>query len=130
VLAYLMLVAIDLVYPEVSEGPVITVSRLLRSVQAWGAIVGLLGFARLHLNRDHPARAYMTEAVFPYYIAHQTIIVVVGYALTRSALGAGWEFGILLVTTLVGCALFYEVGRRLRWLRPLIGLKLHAQTSP
>jgi peptidoglycan/LPS O-acetylase OafA/YrhL len=99
------------------------IARFARSVQAWGAIAALLGFARLHLHRDMPARRYLTEAIFPYYIAHQTIIVLAGHWLAPLRLGAAAELAIILPATVIGCALTYEIGRRIRWLRPLIGLK-------
>ena len=39
------------------------------------------------------------------------------------------EFGVLVVTTLVGCWLFYAIGREIGWLRPLIGLRPFPQTK-
>ncbi|HJS40941.1 MAG TPA: acyltransferase, partial [Sphingomicrobium sp.] len=83
-------------------------------------------FARAHLNFDGPARRYLTEAIFPYYIAHQTIIVLAGYWLLPLDLGAGPQFAILIAATVAGCALTFEAGRRIGWLRPLIGLKPRA----
>src|SRR5262249_22917633 len=40
----------------------------------WLCIVAVLGFARRWLNRDSAARRYLTDAIFPYYIVHQTAI--------------------------------------------------------
>lgn len=121
--AYGTIVLIDLTVPGESGDIETLVLRLARSIQAWGAIIGLLGFAREHLHLDSPARRYLTEAIFPYYIAHQTIIVLVAYWLMPLRVGAAVEFAIILPGTLVGCAITYEVGRRIRWLRPLVGLK-------
>ena len=97
------------------------VARLARSVQAWGIILALLGLAQRHLHHDSPARRYLTDAIFPYYIAHQTIIVLVGHALKTHGLGAGTEFAIILAATVIGCAATYELARRVGWLRPLFG---------
>jgi surface polysaccharide O-acyltransferase-like enzyme len=94
-----------------------------RALLAWTAILGLLGMAQLHLHYDGPIRRYLTEAIFPYYIAHQTIIIVVGYQLKQMAVAPIAEFIGLLLATLIGCALTYEAGRRIRFLRPVIGLK-------
>jgi membrane protein DedA with SNARE-associated domain len=67
----------------------------------------------------------MTEAIFPWYIAHQTIIIiVVGHALRAREFGPGTEFAIILAATLAGCAATYEIGRQIGWLRHLIGLRL------
>lgn len=100
-----------------------TLIGLARSIQTWGALLALLGVAQLHLHRDGPARRYLTEAVFPYYIAHQTIIVIAASWLKPRGLGAGMEFLLLMGITLVGCVVTYEVARRLPWLRRPFGLK-------
>jgi hypothetical protein len=97
------------------------------AIFAWSAIIALIGLADRYWNRDHPRRAMLTEAVFPFYIIHQTVIVVVGWYLLRFALPAGAEFAILLAATAAGCWVFYLVGREVAPLRPLIGLR--ARTS-
>ena len=120
---YGLVVAIDMTIAGESGEIEPFVLRIARSVQAWGVIVGLLGFARARLNFDGPARRYLTEAIFPYYIAHQTIIVLVGYKLAPLGMGPSTEFVIILAATVAGCALTYEAGRRIGLLRPFIGLK-------
>lgn len=95
-----------------------------KALQCWGTIVALLGIADRWWNHDRPQRAMLTEAVFPFYIIHQTIIVVVGWYLLPLALPALAEFAILLPATVIGCWLFYWIGRRITPLRPLIGLRL------
>lgn len=96
---------------------------LFRAVLAWSAILGLLGFAQTGLHHDGPVRRYLTEAIFPYYIAHQTIIIAAGFWLRQAGAGNELAFGVILLTTLAGCALTYEVARRIDWLRPFLGLK-------
>lgn len=68
-------------------------------------------------------RRYLTEAIFPYYIIHQTIIVAAGFWLRQAGAGNELAFVVILLTTLFGCALTYEIARRIGWLRPLLGLK-------
>jgi peptidoglycan/LPS O-acetylase OafA/YrhL len=92
----------------------------------WGAIVALLGIADRFWNRERPYRAMLTEAVFPFYIIHQTIIVVLGWYLLRFALPGSIEFAILLIATVAGCWVFYFGGREIPLLRPLIGLRRSA----
>lgn len=126
--AYLGFAASYVLYdmiPVAGEAPdwALPLSRLARSVQAWCAIVALLGVAQLYLHRDGPARRYLTEAIFPYYIAHQTIIVLVGYMVKPHGLGSAAELAILLLATLVGCGLAYEIPKRMPLMRPLLGLK-------
>jgi glucan biosynthesis protein C len=99
-------------------------ARLLaRAALAWSAILGLIGFAQIRLHHDGPVRRYLTEAIFPYYIAHQTIIIAAGFWLKQAGAQTGLAFGVILLTTLLGCALTYEIARRVKWLRPFLGLK-------
>jgi len=131
VIGYAVAAAIELTWP--GNTPVSDAIRALfevaRIVQGWGAIVALLGIADAFWNRDHPWRATLTEAVFPFYIVHQTIIVVVGWWLLRFALHPAAEFAILIVATVAGCWAFYDIGRRIGWLRPLIGLRGVARSN-
>ncbi len=104
--------------------------RAVRQVQCWGAIIGLLGLAQAYLAHDHPWRATLNAAVFPAYIAHQTIIVVGEYWLRPFALPAGAEFAFLLPATIAGSAAFYLLGRSIPSLRPLIGLNSGRPVAP
>ena len=94
-----------------------------RQVQCWGTIAALIGIAEASLNRDHRWRQTLAEAVFPFYLIHQTLIVVVAYWLRPLALPGVAQFAILTVATVAGCWAFYLAGRRIAWLRPLIGLR-------
>lgn len=101
--------------------------RCVYTLCAWSAIVAACGFARRHLDRDGPARRYLTEAVFPVYIAHQTLIIVLAHWFKPLQLAPGVEAMLLMVLTATGSFGLYEVVRRLRWARPLFGL---AQRHP
>ncbi|GAB3033715.1 hypothetical protein GCM10027185_39290 [Spirosoma pulveris] len=49
----------------------------------WAIILTTIGFARRYLNISNPALAYLTTAVYPFYILHQTIIVASGYYIVQ-----------------------------------------------
>lgn len=100
---------------------------LARAVLAWSAILGLLGMAQALLNHDSPVRRYLTEAIFPYYIAHQTIIMAAGFWLKQAGISNPLACLVILLATVIGCALTYEAARRIAWLRPVLGLKRLAQ---
>lgn len=123
--AYAIIVAVELRWPGNTPLPeaLKLPYQLVRSVQLWGTMIGLVGIANRFLDRDHRWRPILAEAVFPLYIIHQTIILVVGYWLLGTPTGALSRFLILVVATLGGSWLFYLGGRRISWLRPLIGLR-------
>ena len=93
------------------------------SVQQWCAVVAALGFAHIHLNRDGPLRRYLTEAVFPVYILHQTLIILLAQALRPSMLEPGIEGLLLVLGTFAISFAIFEIVKRIAWVRPLFGLK-------
>lgn len=96
-----------------------------KSVQCWGTVIALFGIADRYWNFDNKWRATLVEAVFPIYIAHQTVMVFVSYAIRDMGLTALPEFLTLCFTVAAGSWIFYLVGREIGPLRPLIGLKRH-----
>lgn len=100
--------------------------RLVYGFCAWSAIVAACGFARRHLNVDGPARRYLTDAVFPVYIAHQTLIVVLAHSSKPLDLHPGLEAPLLMALTAAGSFALYETVRRVALLRPLFGLRYSA----
>jgi glucan biosynthesis protein C len=104
--------------------------RIARATEGWGAIVGLVGLADAHWNHDSKWRPMLAEAVFPFYIIHQTVIVVVGYWLLSTPTTGLERFLILVAATAAGCWAFYLVGRAIESLRPLIGLKRRTPAKP
>ncbi len=96
---------------------------IVRAVQSWSAIIALIGIADRFWNHDHRVRPMLNEAVFPFYMIHQTIIVFVAGELLAFGLHPLAEFVVILAATIAGCWLFYRLGREIGWLRPLIGLR-------
>ncbi|MFT4116461.1 acyltransferase family protein [Bradyrhizobium sp.] len=93
----------------------------------WLAMAAVLGFARRHFTADGPVRRYLTDAIFPYYIVHQTAIIMIAHALRGSGLSAGGEAAIVIGGTVLTCIATYEAVRRIAWLRPLFGLRLEVR---
>jgi hypothetical protein len=89
----------------------------------WLCMVAVLGFARRWLNRDSATRRYLTDAIFPYYIVHQTAIIMIAHALHGRDLPVAVEASIVVAGTAAACMLSYEIVRRVAVLRPLFGLR-------
>jgi len=90
----------------------------------WLWIITVFGWGHHCLNRPAKWLTYATEAVFSWYILHQTIIIVAGYNLGKLSLGPLIEPMLVLLMTFGGCLLIHEfVIRRTKVLRPLFGLK-------
>ncbi len=100
-----------------------TMLWILWGVMEWAAIAAILGYANAWNPKDTPLLRYLTAAVFPFYILHQTVIVVLAHSLKPLRIAAWVEGPMLILTTFVLCLLAYEGMRRIAWLRPLFGLK-------
>lgn len=99
------------------------VFRGVREMLAWTAIIAAIGYAHRYLRTaDGPIRQTLTQAIFPFYLAHQTIIVVAGHYLDPLQLPIALEGALLVGITALGCWLFFDLGRRLPVLRVWIGL--------
>ncbi|UIJ46453.1 acyltransferase [Sphingomonas cannabina] len=125
VAAYAVIAALLVAWPDFSfpSYDIVTVFRLARDIETWAAIAALIGIASRFWNRDHKWRPMLTEAVFPFYIIHQTAIVLVEYWVKPLGIGALGEFAVLVPATVAACWGFYLIGREVDWLRPLIGLR-------
>lgn len=129
--AYALVAGIEIAWPgNTMPTPWGTIFSIARAVEGWTAIAALIGFADRHWNRDHRWRPLLTEAVFPFYIVHQSVIVLVAWWLLPAGLPAWLDFTILVAATIAGCWAFYLAGRAIGPLRPLIGLRRPASRRP
>ena len=95
----------------------------LREAYAWGVICALFGYARRYIRSGSPLLTWLTEAVFPFYIVHQTAIVVAGHLLKPLGLPALAEAAIILAVTAASCLAAYGLARAVPVLRLPFGLK-------
>jgi glucan biosynthesis protein C len=103
--------------------------RIVYALCQWSAIVAVCGFAHRHLQFDSPKRRYLTQAVFPVYIVHQTLIVSMAHALKPVQFAPGIEGILLVVLTFTASFGIFEIVRRIPVLRPLFGLQGDGLTS-
>jgi len=103
--------------------------RAAWGLNQWSAIVAILGFARRRAPGDSPVLRYLTRAVFPVYILHQTITVMLAHNLKPFDLPPLLEGPLLVLLTFGLCLAGYEVIRRLLPLRPLFGLTFRERSA-
>ncbi|MGK7395661.1 MAG: acyltransferase family protein [Candidatus Cyclobacteriaceae bacterium M3_2C_046] len=97
---------------------------LLKVANLWTWIITILGYAAKYLKRPGKYLAYCNQAVYPFYILHQTVTVVIGYFIYEWTIGLAPKFLILVVGTFSISWLIYEfLIRRVPLLGPVFGLK-------
>lgn len=99
------------------------IERVARAAYSWTALLAIFGWARTLLDRPFPWLPWAREAVYPWYILHQSLIVPLAFGLSALALGPWLEPVLMGAETVIGCWLLHEcVIRRSGLLRPLFGL--------
>ncbi len=92
------------------------------NVMAW--LFAIVGFAHRHLIRRPAFLAEATEAVYPFYLIHQTVTVIAVWALLKAGAPPLPGFMAAVVATFAGTWLIYAgLVRPWRWIRPLFGMK-------
>jgi hypothetical protein len=89
----------------------------------WSIILAVFGYGAKYLNKASRILEYRNEAVYPFYIIHYTIIVLIGFWLMNNTMPIFLKFVILIVATFVGSLMFFEIVKRVWFLRLLFGLK-------
>ncbi|MGL6278474.1 MAG: acyltransferase family protein [Gaiella sp.] len=93
-------------------------------IGVWAMIVGLLGLFHVYANRTNARYAYATEGAYPFYVLHQTVIVLIAWWVLGWGLGIPGGFAVIACASLVTTILAYDVAvRRWRPMRFLFGMK-------
>jgi peptidoglycan/LPS O-acetylase OafA/YrhL len=89
---------------------------------AW--IFAIIGFANRYLTRRPAFLSEATEAVYPFYLLHQTVMVIAVYWLLRFGAPPLAGFVVAVLATFLGTsAIYFCLVRPLWFVRPLFGLK-------
>ena len=84
----------------------------------------VLGYAQKHLNKPHPWLTPLNEAVYPFYILHQTVIVVLAFYVVQWQLPITLKLSILALASLASIAVIYRVAiYPFKGIRFLFGMK-------
>ncbi len=79
----------------------------IKPIVAWGWVLALIGYGKHYLNQKTRALNYMNQAAYPFYILHQTVIVILVYyfipltqesILSKYIYTLGFTFFITLLT--------------------------------
>jgi glucan biosynthesis protein C len=127
--------------PFTGMDPLSMAFRLLKSADGWLWVVAVVGLACdwSHRQRsaaqaapDRPDRerlprrlgTYANDAVLPFYVLHETVIVVVAYFVLAWPVGGGAQYCLIALVALAATLLLYDLGvRRSPVTRFLFGLK-------
>jgi len=90
----------------------------------WCWLLVLLGFGRKHLNFTNKVRDYAVEAALPFYILHQTFIIIIGFYVIQWRIALMLKFLLIIVLTFITVLMVYDlVVKRIGPIRFLFGMK-------
>lgn len=97
---------------------------IARVLHAWFWLTAIMGFARRYLTSTNRFLRYANEAVLPFYILHQTIILLLGYRIVQLETPIIAKYVLVTVLSFAATAALYEpLIRQFNVLRFLFGMK-------
>ena len=120
-LATIIFITIFFFFFQYIEYPITCITRI---IYLWSMILLILAYSAKYLNKPSRLLSYRNKAVYPFYILHQTVLLVLAYYLINVEMNILFKFLLLTIGTFGISWLVYEcLLRRIKILRPLFGLK-------
>lgn len=97
---------------------------ILRAFNSWFWLLAIFGFGSRRLSFSNRILTYASEGVLPFYILHQSVIIVVGYFIIPWTAAVSLQYLFLSVASFAAIMMLYELCvRRINVIRFLFGLK-------
>jgi len=96
----------------------------LYAITAWCWVFAAIGYGKRYLNKTHSSLNYINQAVYPFYILHQTVIVILVYYVvqTSDTILMKYLFTVI-VTFIITMSIYHLFVRRFAVTRFLFGMK-------
>ncbi len=97
---------------------------------AWSWIFMLVGYAKKYIDKPHRIHGYVNEAIYPFFILHQTVIVLLAYYVVKTEESILSKYLFITAVTAVLCLFFYHILIKPYTItRVLFGIKPEKKTS-
>lgn len=96
----------------------------LWGLNTWSWLIFILSLAIKHLNFSSKKLKYCNEAVLPFYVLHQTVILIIGYFVVKWNLNMALKFPIIAASSMiVTLATYILLIRSISPMRFLFGMR-------
>ncbi len=97
---------------------------------AWSWILMLVGYAKKYLDKPRSFLSYVNQAIYPFYILHQTVIVILAFYVVKvnETILSKYIF-IVIVTFVVSMFIYHILIRPYNVMRVLFGMKPVKRTT-
>lgn len=75
----------------------------------WTFVITLLGYGQVYLNKPSKSLKKLNEAIYPFYILHQTVIVVFAYYIVQMDANIPAKMALLLISSFIAITLLYRL---------------------
>lgn len=96
---------------------------IFSNLTAFCWVMFFFGLSQRKLNFNHKLLPSLNIGILPFYILHQTVIVVIGFYVIPFRLGIFNKFLIILSLSMVSTVLLYQLIRKVNFLRYVFGMK-------
>lgn len=95
----------------------------MRNLLMWTTLIVIIGYANKFLNFGGKLLKYANNAAFPVYVLHQTVLIGVSYYIVQLQIMLFIKFMLIVVITFVLCIAIYEIAKRFKATRFILGIK-------
>ncbi|MEI6190562.1 MAG: acyltransferase family protein [Chitinophagia bacterium] len=106
------------------QSPLTYVYLCIYPLIAWSWVLMLVGYAKKYIDKPHRIHGYVNQAIYPFFILHQTIIVILAYYVVKvnETILTKYLF-IVLVTFILSIFIYHILIRPYNVTRVLFGMK-------
>lgn len=104
---------------------------VLKPLIAWSWVFALMGYGKQYLSKQLQILPYLNQAAYPFYILHQTVIVILAYyfvQLPNESIMSKYMF-TLVITFFITVLTFHLLVRPFAFARFLFGMKPKSEAN-
>ena len=109
--------------PGHGVSPLYAIWQIGGSVVQWSAVVSIVSLGARRLNVNNKLLAYANEAVLPFFLFHQTVILIVGWYVLPWDIANVFKYLLIALISFPAILILYEVFvRHIGFMRFLFGM--------
>ena len=97
---------------------------LIEPFVAWSCAMTALGYAKKYLNKNSTLRKLANEAIYPFYLIHQPVIVVIGHIIVQWDIAIVWKVAFITLSSFgITVVIYWFLIRPFNVVRYIFGMK-------
>ncbi|MED5256236.1 MAG: acyltransferase, partial [Candidatus Neomarinimicrobiota bacterium] len=97
----------------------------LTAMESYSWMISIFGYGAKFLNKKSTRLSYLSAAVYPIYIIHMPLQFFFSLYIIPVDMPAILKLILIIISTLISSFVIYDlIIKRLKWIRPLFGLKI------